>query len=335
MRFSHAAVVLLNGTGAHFIDKAVLCLSAIRTIMSLPNQRANQRLNTALHRLTETAKQRQATAAASEPDKPAFKRIFLPGINDNTRAMPNYIARSAIFAPVARGHRTLHDDAVFLQNERVVITGSGKQLSEDHADIWMHAMYLQMTCPSGQPLVVNRANFLRGLGRPVGGSQYEWLHNAMKDLARFTISIEATRTNGNLKYSFGNHPASRVLAMLGGFDYDDELNEYTLYVDPRWAQIFGNREFTLIDWNTRLIMRYALSKSLQRLIGTSKDAEQRYSLQILKERAQYTGRMRDFKPALEQAINELAELGLILSPRIETSRRGVEQAVWNRISDEH
>ena len=122
--------------------------------------------------------------------------------------------------------------------------------------------------------------------------------------------------------------------MLGGFDYDDELNEYTLYVDPRWTQIFGNRAFNLIDWNTRLNMRYALSKSLQRLIGTSKDAEQRYSLQILKERSQYAGRMRDFKPALERAINELAELGLILSPRIETSRRGVEQAVWNRVSDE-
>lgn len=308
--------------------------------MPSPTQHSANRLSDALSRLAKTASTRTAIQHSQESlkyqqtNKPAFKRIFLPGISENIRAMPNYIARSSVFAPIARGHRKMHDDAVFLRNERVVIKGSGKQLCEDHADVWMHAMYLQMTCPSGQRPVVNRADFLRALGRNTSGASYQWLHNAMKDLARFTLSIEATRPNGILKYSFGNHPSSRVLAMLGGFDYDDELNEYTLYVDPRWTQIFGNREFTLIDWNTRLNMRYALSKSLQRLIGTSKDAEQRYSLQILKERSQYAGRMRDFKPALERAINELAELGLILSPRIETSRRGVEQAVWNRVSDE-
>lgn len=305
--------------------------------MSSQKQRSSARLNEALTRLAENAGKQAAIQSEQEPlqlEKPTFKRIYLPGIGENTRAMPNYIARSGVFAPVARGRRAMHDDTVFLQNERVTIKGSGKQLGEDHADVWMHAMYLQMICPNGQQPVVNRADFLRALGRNTSGASYQWLHNAMKDLARFTLSIEASRSNGILKYSFGNHPASRVLAMLGGFDYDDELDEYTLYVDPRWVQIFGNREFTLIDWTTRLNMRYELSKSLQRLIGTSKDSEQRYSLQILKERAQYHGRLRDFRPALERAIHELAELGLILSPRIETSRRGVEQAVWNRVTDE-
>ncbi|MGR7950103.1 TrfA [Alcaligenes sp. RM2] len=307
--------------------------------MPSQNHHSAARLKDALSRLAKTASTRTATQYTQDEqgplqlEKPTFKRIYLPGIGENIRAMPNYIARSGIFAPIARGHRTMHDDAMFLRNERVVIKGSGKQLGEGHADIWMHAMYLQMTCPAGQRPIVNRADFLRALGRPVGGSQYEWLHNAIKDLARFTLSIEASRSNGTLKYSFGNHPSSRLLAMIGGFDYDDEDSEYTLYVDPRWAQIFGNREFTLIDWSTRQCMRHELSKSLQRLIGTSKDEEQRYSLQILKERAQYKGRLRDFRPALERAIDELAELGLILAPRIETSRRGVEQAVWYRVSD--
>lgn len=308
--------------------------------MSSNTHHSTHRLNETLSRLAKTASHRTAIQKEVEEQealllgKPVFKRMYLPGIGEHTRAMPNCIARSSIFAPIARGNRTLHDDSTLLQNDRIVIKGSGKQLGEDHADIWMHAIYLQMTSPSGQQPVINRADFLRALGRPIGGSQYDWLHSGMKDLARFTLSIEASRSNGALKYSFGHHPASRVLAMLGGFDYDDTLNEYRLYVDPRWATIFGNREFTLIDWKTRLCMRHELSKSLQRLIGTSKDAEQRYSLLLLKERAQYMGRMRDFKASLQRAINELAELGLIISPRIEMSRRGVEQATWNRASDE-
>lgn len=225
----------------------------------------------------------------------------------------------------------MHDDSVFMQGPNVLIKGSGKQLSEDHADIWMHAMYLQTTALLGEAPVINRADFLRGMGRPTGGSQYEWLHEGMKDLARFTLSIEARRRDGSIKYSYGSHTSGRVLAMIGGFDYNEVNGTYIVYADPRWATIFSNREYALIDWEKRLQMRYDLSKSLQRLIGTSSDAEQKYSLQILKARAQFSSHMCKFRTKLEQSLQELEDLKVIASPRIETASRGNEQAVWTRV----
>lgn len=213
-----------------------------------------------------------------------------------------------------------------------MLKGSGKQLSEDHADIWMHAMYLQTTTLLGHQPVINRADFLRGMGRNTSGASYEWLHQGMKDLARFTISIEAKRKNGSVKYSYGNHPSARVLAMIGGFDYNETSGVYTLYVDPRWAQIFSNREYALVDWEKRLCMRHDLSKSLQRLIGTSADETQKYSLDILKERAQYTGRLRDFRLSLQRSLLELERLEIIADPRIEISSKKQPQAVWMRLS---
>src|SRR5690606_32774342 len=147
-----------------------------------------------------------------------------------------------------------------------------------------HAMYLQTTALLGEAPVINRADFLRGMGRPTGGSQYEWLHEGMKDLARFTLCIEARRKDGSIKYSYGNHPSTRVLAMIGGFDYDAYIVCFTIYSDPCLAQIFGICEYALVDWSKRLQMRLDLSKSLQRLIGTSSDIQQKYSLEILKER---------------------------------------------------
>jgi len=297
----------------------------------LPFHRDNNllRLSAAMQRAQQKANQALATAAEKQAVTPA--PFILPGINETARAIPNYIARSAIFAPVRRGWRTLHDETVFLEGSNILLKGSGKQLSEDHADIWMHAMYLQTTALLGEAPTINRADFLRGMGSPTGGSAYEWLHEGMKDLARFSLCIEARRKDGSVKYSYGNHPSTRVLAMLGGFDYDEPSGSYTIYADPRWAQIFSNREYALVDWTKRLQMRHDLSKSLQRLIGTSSDIQQKYSLDILKQRAQYTGRMRDFRTSLERSLTELEVLKVIAEPRIETAIKGHEQAVWTRL----
>ncbi len=298
----------------------------------LPFPRATNlhRLSTALEFAHKKAAESLAAAAEKEANTPV--PLVLPGLSENVRAIPNYIARSAIFAPVRRGWRPLHDETVFLSGNNILLKGSGKQLSEDHADIWMHAMFLQTTALLGDQPAINRADFLRGMGRNTSGASYEWLHQGMKDLARFTISIEAKRKNGSVKYSYGNHPSARVLAMIGGFDYNESSGVYTLYVDPRWAQIFSNREYALVDWEKRLRMRHDLSKSLQRLIGTSADEIQKYSLDILKERAQYTGRLRDFQASLERSLLELERLEIIANPRIETSSKNQLQAVWMRLN---
>lgn len=287
------------------------------------------RLSAAMQRAQQKAQ--EALAAGAEKQAHTPTPFILPGISESARAIPNYIARSAVFAPVRRGWRPMHDETVFLEGSNILLKGSGKQLSEDHADIWMHAMYLQTTALLGEAPIINRADFLRGMGRPTGGSQYDWLHEGMKDLARFTLCIEARRKDGTIKYSYGNHPSARMLTMIGGFDYDEPSGSYTIYADPRWAQIFGNREYALVDWSKRLQMRHDLSKSLQRLIGTSADIQQKYSLDILKQRAQYTGRMRDFRSSLERSLAELETLKVIEEPRIEVAIKGHEQAVWIRL----
>ena len=37
--------------------------------------------------------------------------LFLPGVSDNVKAMPNHLARSSLFAPIA-GRRIFHRDAI-------------------------------------------------------------------------------------------------------------------------------------------------------------------------------------------------------------------------------
>ena len=282
----------------------------------------------------ERIRQRAAESAArieGQREKQEPQQLFLPGMEEHMRAMPNYLSRSPIFAPVAPGRKKTYDATLLYQTEAVKLKGWGKQLTEDHADIWLHSIFLASRMPLGNAVVINRADFLRGLGRNTSGASYDWLHRGVMALSTFTIAIEARAKDGKTKYSIGYHPSSRVMQMLGGFDYNEE--EYRLVIDPRWRHTFGNREYGFLDWDKRLQIGRGqdLAKSLQRLISTSADELQRNGLELLKERAQYTSPMRKFRDALERAMCELERLEIIAGARIEFSTKGKEQAVWTKL----
>ena len=121
--------------------------------------------------------------------------------------------------------------------------------------------------------------------------------------------------------------------MIDGFDFDDEAEVYTLRIDPRWHAMFANREFALIDWTKRLQfgIRQDMAKALQRLVATSNEQIQRYAIDWLKDKLEYTGRMRDFLDAVERAMRELERLEIIAGSRVELSTKGKMQAVWTKL----
>lgn len=267
--------------------------------------------------------------AARQHQQP--QQLFLPGLDEHLRAMPNYLSRSPIFAPTAL--KRICDGTVLYQKETAMLKGWGKQLTEDHADIWLHAIFLASKLPLGTPVIINRAQFLRALGRNTSGASYDWLHRGVIALSTFTIAIEVRAKDGKTKYSIGCNPTSRVIQMLGGFDYNGELEEYRLVLDPRWRQIFSNREYGFLDWEKRLRIGRGqdLAKSLQRLISTSADTIQRHSLESLMGRALYTSPVRKFRGAVSRAMEELERCEIIAGGRIEHSSKGKEQAVWTRL----
>jgi len=271
-----------------------------------------------------------AQVAAEQKAEEAPKQMFLPGMDEFMRAMPNHLARSSLFAPVARGRKKMHKDTVLQSRGDAVIKFWGEQLDEAQADVWMQAMKEAQRQPLGTPVVINRAEFLRAIGRAESGQNYQWLHRTMQALAFAMLVIEVTKADGKPKLSIGK---TRALHLITGFDYDDEAEAYTLTIDPRWRVMYGNREFALIDWDKRMEfgLHQDMAKSLQRLVATSADKVQRFSLDYLKGRAQSAGRMRDFRDALEKAMRELERLGIIADGRIEASTRGTEQAVWTKL----
>ncbi len=140
-----------------------------------------------------------------------------------------------------------------------------------------------------------------------------------------SIEIETLKPNGR-----GYHLVA--LHLIDSFSRDSEEDTYYLRIDQRWIQLFSNAEFALVDWDKRFQIenRIDLAKRLQRLVATSSDKIQRYSLEYLKEVCCHDGRMRDFKASLQEAMEELERLNIIQNPKIELSTQGKEQAYWNR-----
>lgn len=282
---------------------------------------------TAAYAAERLAAKRQADAAS-----PA--QLFLPGLEDFMRAMPNHIARSSLFAPVGKSkEKPLHKDTLLISRGDAVISFSGEQLDESQADVWMQAMHEASRVPLGIPVTINRSSFLKAMGRHTGSAEYDWLHRSMKALSFAMLSIEV-RSGDQVKLQIGTTPRSRVLHLIDGFDLDRETDEYMLRIDPRWHGLYGNREWAMVDWAKRMQIAQGqdMAKALQRLIATSSDVTQRFELTWLKAKLGYKSPIRKFKKSLMGAVLELERLEIVAGTRIELSKRGKEQVAWSKLN---
>lgn len=280
--------------------------------------------------LLEAARTRQPASRVAEPDAPAkskAKVVQLPPWPEAMQAIPNHLARSSLFAPIARGRRKLLDAVEIPSRGDVKLLYTGHQLDEADCDVWMQLLHEARRVPLGEKVMINRAAFLRAIGRSTGTKDYQWLHESIGRLGIAALYMEAKR------YTIGKTPRSSLLHLVKGFDHDPDTGTYVLEMDQRLVLLFGNREFAQIDRDKRLQIEHHvdMAKSLQRLVATSSDRVQRHSLVDLKERMRYASPMRKFRDALMDALRELERLKIIAKARIERSTRGVEQATWTRL----
>lgn len=276
----------------------------------------------------DEAQARKAEEVEHEAETP--KKLFVPGLDDLMRSMPNHIARSSLFAPVAPGRKKMHKDTVLVSRGDAVIKFWGEQLDEAQADVWLQAMHEAIKHPLGVPVTINRNAFLKAIGRSSGGENYKWLHRTMEALSFAMLVMEVHNKDGKTKLAIGR---TRALHMIEGFDFDDKAETYTLRVDPRWRGMYGNYEYALIDWDKRMQFgpNQNIAKALQRLVATSSETVQRFALDWLKTKLEYGSPLRKFKESLEAAMRELERLEIIAGGRIENNSKGQPQAVWTKL----
>lgn len=274
-----------------------------------------------LARVKARSAKAQANSEKVVSEKPA--QLFLPGFDIG--AFPNHLNRSSFIAPIARGPRKRHQQTEMVSRRDCVLEYTGEQLDEADGDLIMALIAFAQPHELGTSVPMNRKELLRKI-KPgvIGSTQYTWLYRSMKRLREGTLFLEARKPDGSTRYTVGKMESFNVLKDL---DYEGEM--YTYILDPRWVVLFGNQEYSLIDWDKRMQIPRGLdmAKTLQRLLATSSDPVQRYGLDGLKAQMDYTGRMRDFRDALSKAVTEMERLEIIAKGCIEDSTKGKPQLV--------
>ena len=271
--------------------------------------------------------QQHAAGAAARKERDAAEtpvQLFLPGFEIG--AMPNHLNRSSFIAPIAHGRRKFHHQTTMVSRSDCALEYTGEQLDEADGDLMMALIAFARPYPLGTPVPLNRAELLRKLQRSKSKQHYAWIHRRMRALTEGTLYIEAKKPDGSTRYHVGRSVAFHIVS---GFHYDEDTETYTYTLDPRWVQMFGNREYSLIDWDKRMEISRGqdMAKALQRLVATSADPIQRYALDWLKDKMQYTSPMRKFKDSLAAAMRELERLEIIAKGRIEDSTKSKAQLV--------
>ncbi|BBD78408.1 hypothetical protein HPTL_P063 (plasmid) [Hydrogenophilus thermoluteolus] len=259
------------------------------------------------------ALQRLDQKMASQP-----VQMYLPGFD--LGAFPNHVNRSSLFAPIARGRRKFHRQTKMVSRSDAVIEYTGEQLDEADCDLMMALIWFAQKKPLGEWVTLNRAQLLRRIGRATGKQNYEWLHRRMRAMTEATLYIEVRKSDGSTRYKIGY---AEAFHLISGFAFDEKSDEYCYQLDPRWVQLFSNREYSLINFDLRLQIKRGqdMAKTLQRLVATSSDPIQSYELEWLKSKMEYTGRMRDFKESLSKACNELKRLHIVSEYKITLDKK--------------
>jgi hypothetical protein len=279
--------------------------------------------------MLEITKQRGAAGLEMAEQKAAEtpRQMFLPGFDIG--AFPNHLNRSSFIAPIARGVRKFHRQTEMVTRKDCALEYTGEQLDEADGDLIMALIAFAQPFPLGTTVPLNRKELLRKIKTgSIGSTQYDWLYRSMKRLREGTLFLEARKPDGSTRYTVGKMESFNVVKDL---NYDGDSETYTYVLDPRWVVMFGNREYSLIDWDKRMQIGRGqdMAKTLQRLVATSSNTVQHYALEDLKDKMQYASPMRKFKEAIDAAVDELERLEIIAKGSIEKSTKGKKQlTLW-------
>ncbi|MCP3942910.1 MAG: hypothetical protein GY710_15680 [Desulfobacteraceae bacterium] len=240
---------------------------------------------------------------------------LFPDFSKQVAAMPNTIARSALFAPIARGRRKYHDEVMIASRSDVSIGYSGKQLDMGDSDVFMHAIKLAADHDLGEEFQILPYGFLLALGRggkrKPGATNKKWLRASFKRLKKGVLTIETGSQE-------------KELSLIDEYTYNKKDGTHYLKISPKILFLFRKQQYGLIDWDKRKAIkkRINLAKWLQTYIASNTKGEQRIGVEKLKRWCGQKDRRTDhFTTALKEALKELERVEIISSGKI--SKTGI------------
>ncbi len=236
---------------------------------------------------------------------------LFPEFANEMAAMPNTIARSALFAPVCRGRRKYINNGLIVSRHDVKITFLGQQLDMADSDVFLHAIRLASQHNLGTEFQILPYSFLNKLGRKgTGENNKKWLQRSLGRIKGGNLTIETKRYRV-------------MLSLIDDYTYDKDLETHHLRINPKILSLFAREQYGLIDWDDRKAITMDLGKWLQTYIASNEQKKaHKISISKLKKwSGQEHRRLDHYITTLKKALQQLEDLKMIKD--VSVSDKGV------------
>jgi hypothetical protein len=244
----------------------------------------------------------------------------LPEFGEGMSAILNALARSATFAPMEKGSRTRVEGVTIPSQTGYEITFSGERLDESDRDVYLKAIQLYQGINPGSPCLVSLRSFLKGIERPYGKSEREWLIASLKRLSDVRLQIKIQTSH--IKGTYGGGILT-FLAVTARENENDGVISFS--VPPQFIDVFiRTRDYTKISMEKRLALKGPGSqraKWLHSILYSHKGPLCR-KLKKLYEESNAHGVLRNFKVSLKQGLILLKKNGDIVDWKIISNKVG-------------
>lgn len=258
-----------------------------------------------LRTLTETSQRKvvlenAARDAIKAPQSylSAVEQLDLPGVVPKTPGQTapysNDLARTSLFSPRQRKKRRILNEVELASPGGLSVRYTGPELDMSDQDVLLQAMRMAGNISPNTPIEINRAEFLRQLGRKsLSNGQYSWLEDSFFRLSKGHVIIETEK----LKLGF---------PLLGSLELNKDTNVYTYTIPEKTLQMFAGKKFSYVDMQMRrqLTQKIDLAKWIQSYAVSHRVGIHRVEVVRLKELCGYKERLHKFRESLTVALNE-------------------------------
>lgn len=240
----------------------------------------------------------------------------LPLWEESVRALPNSLARSALFTAANRSIAREN-----LRNRKIAsvkgieIIYTGEELRQEDGDVFLQIVHLARQQPLGEIVEFSGYGLLKELDWTTSKASYDRLRECINRLSTTTVQVkmsfpgEISREKG-----FGS-------SLIRKFEWDETAargtsQRWRVWLEPEIIYLFRENTYTKIDWKQRLRLP-PLAKWLHQFYFSHREPIG-YKVETIKmlcgSRIAVLGK---FRYKLREALDNLIEVGFLLSYHID------------------
>ena len=234
----------------------------------------------------------------------ATRPHYLPEWPDGQRALPNEILRSALFTC-----RNRKQPRLFIKDEEIAVIGDGQvvyrgeELRQDDELVWMHLMHLMKKLPLGECVEFTPYAFIKALGLPIKGQNYERLRTSLSRMQATALRIQSRRLNCFISISL-------IQKFMSRNDRNENLTRWQVWICKEMLLLFDEEFLTRVTWDIRRSLPDGITS---KLFGYWASHRKPYPVKIetLSRLCGTAMLPKHFKTELKKALEQLKRIGFL------------------------